>query len=132
MTQFDGIEIKNGYYYIGYWYGSFDNGDVFGIAWKEPHGSWQLKYRFRYHKDDRIWNSCDVKNWYHLTAKDGSLDEAKRLKTRMTTVLQLGVAHNVLTGMSFTECEGDGERMLQLLMDKPYLHIRMYEKGKVV
>lgn len=128
MAKLDtAIEIRKENTYIGYWHGEFSNGDFFGIAWKEPNGSWQIKYRFRYYKDHKVFDSDDIKNWYHMWTKDGSAVECERMKQIFTKILKVSVAQDFLKNMSFTECMGDGERMIQLLMDKPYLHKKIMD-----
>ena len=35
-------------------------------AWEGS--QWIMEYRFRYYKDDKVFDSKDVKNWYKMAA----------------------------------------------------------------
>lgn len=36
-------------------------------------------YRFRYHRDEKVFDSEDVKHWYHMTARDKTEEEVLSL-----------------------------------------------------
>jgi hypothetical protein len=41
----------------------------------EP-GSYTFDFRFRYHKDDLVFDSEDVKSWYHVETRESTPDNA--------------------------------------------------------
>lgn len=51
---------------IGVWFAEKPNGDNFMMTAKagEKPGIFEFEYRFRYVKDDRIWDSDDKKSFY--------------------------------------------------------------------
>ena len=53
---------------VGIWFIGMDNSDFMaGVRELIPNEKYELKYRFRYHKDDKVFESDDVKNWYRGT-----------------------------------------------------------------
>jgi hypothetical protein len=51
---------------VGIWFlGLSDKSDwMAGLTEVTPDEKYELKYRFRYHEDDKIFDSADRKNWY--------------------------------------------------------------------
>jgi hypothetical protein len=71
------MELKEKDYLIGIWWFPLPNneGDVMGsVVKKHETGKWHLEYRFRYHKDDKVFDSEDRKSWYDATM-DGNTPE---------------------------------------------------------
>lgn len=113
------IEIKMDNYYIGVWTAQVTGsrpGDWMAMAWREPDGKWYLKYRFRYHVDDRKFNSGDERRWYAFEWKD---DAAADIEQKITEAVQTLLATGIVTGRfaesRFIECRGDGHKMAALL-----------------
>lgn len=54
---------------VGIWFiGISDKQDwLAGLTEVEPDSKYLLQYRFRYHNDDKIFDSKDKKNWYEGT-----------------------------------------------------------------
>jgi hypothetical protein len=50
------------------WYQEMTNGNWMGAIEAEPGGTFKITYRFRYYKDERGFDSDDVKNWYSVRA----------------------------------------------------------------
>lgn len=77
------IELKEGVYYLANWFTPINllgtTGDMMGIVYKEGDKGdatipWKITYRFRWHRDDKVFDSTDIKNWYKGEL-DGSLTE---------------------------------------------------------
>ncbi len=125
------IELVKENLYLGFWVAAIENGDFFAVVWKTPNGPWEWSYRFRYHRDDKVFNSDDEKVWYKLKALDGSDKSKERLKKAMNSILELGLISGMIHSGSYVECMGDSEAMLALLMsgDRPYFHIKQIKVG---
>ena len=124
------IEILKENFYLGFWTGSFYNGDFLAVVWKTPKGPWEGKYRFRYYRDDKAHDSDDIKNWYAMKAMDGSDKTRDQLKDAMDTLLKVGHASEFMYSGCYVECMGDGDAMIELLTnaDRPYLHAKRISK----
>ena len=121
------IEIKVENFYLGMWSAPFPGGDIFAMAWREPNGPWQLWYRFRYYKDDKTdETSQDDKHWYQLTAKDGSEASMQKLRDTFTGLLVAGKDLGVTESVTFVECMGDGNKMIEIMSnpERPWLRMR--------
>lgn len=80
------IEIKEGRYFLGLWFVSGSNTRDWLCAAYHDEGSdeWNVRYRFRYYKDDKNDDSADDKSWYHCTMSFKDTSEEKLLSTMDT------------------------------------------------
>jgi hypothetical protein len=74
------IELHSDNPPLGLWFiGLDDKIDFMGCLQpvKDKPGSFHFDFRFRYHKDDQVFDSQDEKHWYHVETKETSTpDEA--------------------------------------------------------
>ena len=52
------------------WAHQIPGGDYLGAYRTLPNGKAELVWRFRYHVDDKTFDSKDTKNWYRLESED--------------------------------------------------------------
>lgn len=86
------LEFKARRFYavIGFVHGEKAGRDWLGAAWKDAEGPWHVTYRFRYYRDDKVWDSLDEKNWYEATAEGKSKEEVVDLLRKMADMLVAG------------------------------------------
>lgn len=61
------MEIKPNDYILGMWFAEDMEGNNFLASVKKTTEKWECEYRFRYIKDDNIFDSKDEKSFYRFT-----------------------------------------------------------------
>lgn len=128
------IEIRPGMYFVGIWQAAINGGDFMAAMWRNDQDHvWEAKYRFRYHKDDKVFNSQDTRKWYRLRSQDDSYTEKEKMKYALDQLMVAGEALGYMTDTSYTECEGDGAKMMELMSgpDMPTFHVRHAEREEL-
>lgn len=65
------IEVRDGTYFSSWWFVSGPGKDWMAAVFRPPGEPWQVKYRFRYYKDDRAHDSADESSWYEVRGPSG-------------------------------------------------------------
>lgn len=81
-----------------------------------------LQYRFRYHVDDRVFDSDDRKSWYEL-ARDGIRPDAVVIAEMNTVVRALG-AEIGADEIEYIYIGGDSEKAYRAIINAPWAHFR--------
>lgn len=98
--------------------------DWFGCLWRRRGAaSWTVSYRFRWHVDDKVHDSADVKNAYTWSA-DGSEPHVTQLVASIADALAVKVGVPLET----VWVRGDAARAAALLQLQPWAHFRVEEK----
>lgn len=86
-------------------------------------GKAMAAYRFRYYEDDKNFDSEDRKSWYALSSdKEGGAEEILKA---MKLVAEASRLHNApLTIDDLIMVNGTKEKMLELMAEKPWCHIK--------
>jgi hypothetical protein len=58
------LELKDGRYVSQMWYCANGEKDWLCALYRDPGERWTMLYRFRYYRDDKVFDSKDIKNWY--------------------------------------------------------------------
>ena len=124
------IEIKKENYYSTLWRadlaGPNDEGDLLACLFKDNagDGKWNLLYRFRYYKDDAVFNSKDEKKWYHFTAKDDAPERETEMEMLMAAILEKGGETGQLKNLVAIKVKGDGDAMSAVMLnpERPWSH----------
>lgn len=129
MSKDTFIEIERGNYISRIWFFHQDGvpRDVLMVLSRRlPDGDWTLKYRFRYHEDDRAHDSADRFSYWGGTFSAG-LSEAEAVR-KVGSVLSMLKAKTRLRHCDVTVIESDNPQVFFALMKgKPYSHIRFEE-----
>jgi len=93
------IEFVDGRYFSTYWFRACPTRkvDLLMALWRDPGQPWQLVYRFRYHKDDKIDDTADEFSYYEWSM--GAAGEAEILKSANAMIDDLpfsGPIHKIL------------------------------------
>ena len=129
------IELKEGWYYGGMWFvggGRAPSGDQFdwlACLYKEgpidDHSlKWQMAMRFRYLRDEKIWDSEDEKSWYY-GEREGSAPEAELLAA-MDKMAEV-VAESSGGKVDSRHVRGDYRELVEWMSGMPWAHVQMAE-----
>jgi len=61
------IELNDKTRVHGFWFCGMDGIDWLAVVIKQGDGAWEAIWRFRYHKDDKHFDSNDEKMWYRIS-----------------------------------------------------------------
>jgi len=123
------IEFKEGVRYIGIFFvewpnfGNVDAGNLLLALWEED-GRAKFKYRFRYFRDEKVFDSQDVRNWYEA---DGQLAPDGELMAKFTMVCKMiaGVSEAEVADAIYIN--GDAEAAMRALLNAEWAHARAEE-----
>jgi len=113
---------------VGIWYTMLtDTQDwLLSIREIEPDAWYEITYRFRYYKDDKIFDTKDTKNWYQGIVKG----------TRSHTVDVIGKLAHIIHATAKIETpmyelinNNDFEDFQRKFEDAPFVHMRMTGPG---
>jgi hypothetical protein len=119
------IEISEGT--VGVWYVALSHCDWLAHVGRNAEGLYELRYRFRWFRDDKIWDSKDRKNWYRFVTKPGEpvdrILETTRARAKLLSEGCGPLAHT--TNWELLRGERTVEEFADLLLTMPGVH---YEK----
>jgi hypothetical protein len=109
---------------VGLWYVSLPGQDwLAGVRELIPNEKYELVYRFRYYKDDKVFESDDRKSWYA-----GELSGTRHFIVAGLRSLSRGIAEMGATDSTHHELlneSGDLAEFQRRLQDAPYMYARM-------
>jgi hypothetical protein len=100
--------------------------DWMAAAWRDrAEQPWQLAYRFRCYRDDKVHESEDVKNWY-----TGEADRDAPIEVIIETMNKVASALPGVREKHFVDMRGLGiEEQTQRLLAAPWSHVRTTAAG---
>ena len=107
----------------GIWSVAGDKKDWLGQLYRDidnPNG-WEFLYRFRYHKDDKAFDSDDVKNWYKMK-RNGTLESV--LETIADVLATIEREFGSQAHFTSLECAGDDPKVFFELGAAPWSHVK--------
>lgn len=128
------IELGNGTYLSRVWFlGGNPEADVIvAVLRPVPGGPWELRYRFRYYRDDVAFDSADEKSSYVATI-DWAMPEtevvakARELVRKMAALAPKGGFPEV----DEVVVESDDPRVFYAqIKDKPWVHVKVKERSR--
>jgi len=114
------IELKPGRYYVGVWWMAWTGGDWMACIWNDGEREC-LQYRFRYHVDDKVFDSDDQKSWYEMTRE--IQPDAVIVQEMNTSVRALGAAIGAVE-IEYIYIGGDSEKVFRAIVNAPWAHFR--------
>lgn len=89
----------------------------------EPDAKYELVYRFRYYKDDKVFDSEDEKNWYKATATGtrAFVLAGIRMAASMMAEHAIGKLYEIIN-------DGDFAEFSRKFMDAPFVFARQVTK----
>lgn len=105
--------------------------DWMGILYNDEKG-WHFSYRFRYHMDDKVFNSDDVKYWYHgllqpepVDAPEITRDElAVLLRTQIDDIVKTMNENHLLIRTKRIDVNGGVEEFKKAIEEHPEFHTK--------
>lgn len=114
---------------IGAWFLAWEAVDWMAVAWVNPENKQEviLRYRFRYHRDDRTWNSEDKKSVYDCTLPDHEPEYVRQKMDVILRAMKLTSPHGpVLQHNEFAPSLGQdyatGQTLTEWLMKQDWAH----------
>lgn len=101
--------------------------DWLARIYKRNGGPWELEYRFRYHVDDKAFDSEDKKSHYHATAPDGSPEFLEKARESTRAILNLLAARYGDREPEIVElqCYNDDAKFFFELTSRKWAHVKM-------
>ena len=116
-------------YVLGVWYAENEKNNNWLMTIKRDTKNkedWQMEYRFRYAKDDKAWDSDDVKNFYNGTITGLSEEEVLEKCNTIFEHIQLEYKKNP----KYIEVKGDGEKFAYLMAQENWCNVKMSHKDE--
>lgn len=66
------LELREGRYVSRFFFQHLPTCNIFGAMLRDGDGPWSLRYRFRHFRDDKVWDSEDVRSWHLGELRSGS------------------------------------------------------------
>lgn len=115
------------------WFIAWPGGDILAFLYKPLDEPWRLRYRFRYDRDAKIWESNDEKTVWTLTAKPGEPDDPDKLagdfRDGMASMAKVNGAIEV--NEEYPIPDWDMTKAMAILSDQPWSYTKE-EKADVV
>jgi hypothetical protein len=109
---------------VGLWFTGLNiNADWLGCLAELPSGKFEIKYRFRYHEDDKHFDSADRRSWYKGTT---SLSREEAIKAIREMVANLNSAGGDGPVYEVMMDDGGPEVFLERLTAMPFAQKRLF------
>ena len=122
------IELVEGRHYYGFWWVAWDDTDWLLCAWRvDGADEVEAVYRFRYYRDDKVWDSEDNKTVFHMTIPVGGLDpqEAYRMvEDKFTKTAQLLAWASNAHEAEYVRIDGDHEAAARGLIQSSWANVK--------
>lgn len=107
---------------IGIWQCALQDGNWLAHLGRDEQGFLVLDYRFRWYRDDKVWESQDVKRWYRVKSKN--VNEPVEAIIELVRTLQKGLAAMNAQGQGWEILRGGRtvEEFTDLLTSMPGTH----------
>ena len=116
------MDLENAIEVLAIWYAALGTrGDWLCMIakMKDDPDRWTMRYRFRWYKDRKAFDSDDVKNWY-VAKTEHSASEA--LATMDMVANFIAAPYGATVDRIFVQ--GDARKALELLSKRPWAHVR--------
>lgn len=123
------IELKEKTLVDTIWFTGSVEADWLGIVMKQPDAPWYALYRFRYHKDDKFWDSDDERSWYKFENHSSETGPEKLVAAigalaQMCAVRYGGKLHTY-------DVKGSGMDAMDVFQNAPWSSVRQVEEDEV-
>lgn len=127
------IELQEGRHYYGFWWVAWENCDWLLCAWHED-GSDRVNavYRFRYYRDDKVWDSEDEKSVYELSIPIHSQDPQETYRVvedKFSAMAQLLAYASNAHEAEYVRIDGDHNAAARALMQSSWANVKRETNG---
>lgn len=116
------FEFKDGQHYHGMWRAIFNGGDFLAFMWRED-GRWIFRYRFRYFKDAKVWESDDERSTYQVSMPDDP-GNRERMFEGVNAMLSISSKSGMCSNLTYYPCDGDAEAMIAIVSETDGIHVK--------
>lgn len=119
------MEIKHNDYVLGFWTGHSEEFRAdFLMTVLRRDGEWHGEYRFRYHRDEKVYGSADEKSFYNFKSRVDERDpDGEALLANLERVL-IPAIRVKYPDVRFNEVKGDGQRFMYVMALNEQSHIK--------
>lgn len=125
------ITLTDNTYVECIWFVDMGDQSFMGCLFHEGGGRWQVKYRFREHRDNKVFDSNDERAWYVMKPRAGlvSREQAQRELFEMMNTTVGELAKRARTEVELVMVRGDGPAAFRAISAQRWGHVRMESKG---
>lgn len=126
------LTFARGMYYSRIWFLSSPakRMDILAVLRRSlPDGPWKFEYRFRYYRDEKVFDSEDEKSFYAFSG-GASASEAEVVEKTREAVGVIALSQGLDVDETVVESD-DPEVIFGKLREKPYFSSRMDDLGVV-
>src|SRR5882724_407349 len=116
---------------IGLWFASIEKGtgDLMAALSRRKDGALELNYRFRYYRDEKVWDSKDKKSWYHAVLKGEDVEHVLKTMRTMFAMSQMRNGANPLGYYELLRGTMTPKEFMEKLAKSHFAHVqRLSEK----
>jgi hypothetical protein len=125
------IELNNRTRVHGFWFCGMDGMDWLAVVIKQGDGAWEAIWRFRYHKDDKHFDSNDEKLWYRISpqAPGAALraDTAPAVLVQSMNKIAAEISKKMETKVEYIAVNGDGHKAAEALSKASFAQVKRVE-----
>jgi hypothetical protein len=126
------IDLSENTYVECIWFVNLGTQDYMACLFREGEGRWLVKYRFREHRDRRLFDSEDERAWYRVTPRKGvPPEQAQRELFEMINTTTSELAKRCEARLELVMVRGDGEAAFRAIAAQPWGHARWDGRGEV-
>ena len=114
--------IEENDYILGFWFAEAGNGDDWLMILLRRGKKYIGEYRFRYKKDDKIFDSEDKKSFYSFSAKTEDVAEDEMVKKLNGFFEMVKLRYSVRA--KYIEVKGDFHKFSYLGAQEDFFHIK--------
>ena len=115
------IDMEKDDYIIGCWFAGGPKSDWLAHLYARK-GEIVGKYRFRYHKDDKAFDSQDEKNWYQVGPLEDTSENRAKTAEAFTIMYEASYAFGFEEGDHFEG--GTPEEFMEWFTSRPFVHVK--------
>ena len=123
------MEIREDDYILGFWFAEAENGDNWLMLLLRRGEKYIGQYRFRYKKDDKVFDSKDEKSFYSFSAKTKDIAEGEMIK-KINQIFEIVKLRYPLRA-KYIEVKGDIHKFSYLGAQEDFFHIKTGSKEEM-
>jgi hypothetical protein len=123
------IELNDRTRVHGFWFCGGPGVDWLAVILKQGDGAWEAIYRFRFHKDDKHFDSDDERSWYKIAPRaDGNPalcgDKAPAILVLSMEHVARNIAAKMGSDLEYVHVDGDGAAAAAALSKTTFAQMR--------
>lgn len=117
------IEIREDSFYHHLWFVGAKGVDWLALLFKHKGETWTCVYRFRYHEDDKAFDSNDRKSWYEIRSSSTEETPPESFVKAISHIAGMTADH-FQGEIHSVPIRGDGKAAFEALKRQSWTHVR--------